>query len=122
MYLVALIFVVGILWALILLVSRSLLSRRYGHRLATNSIAVLAFCSLTIVSITYTTLNNNLENIRTYSNNPPVAIYGFAIFSNLLASAAVFIGSTVVITILAAIVLEIHRWRQRVNKQPHIKR
>ncbi|MDH4137070.1 MAG: hypothetical protein OEW09_10205, partial [Anaerolineae bacterium] len=98
MYLVALIFVVGILWALILLVSRSLLSRRYGHRLATNGIAIVAFCSLTIVSITYTTLNNNLENIRTYGNNPPVTAYGFAILFNLLASATVFIGSAVVIT------------------------
>jgi hypothetical protein len=121
MYLVALVLFVGILWALTLWVSRSLLSRRYGHRLATNGIAIVAFCSLTIVSITYITLNNNLENIRTYGNNPPVTAYGFALFFNLLASAAVFIGSAILITIVAAIVLEIHRWRQRANKQPHIE-
>jgi flagellar biosynthesis protein FlhB len=113
---------VGILWALILWASQSLLSRRYGHRPATNGIAIVAFCSLTIVSITYITLNNNLESIRTYGNNPPVTAYGFAGFFNLLASVAVFIGSAILITIVAAIVLEIHQWRQRVHKQPHIER
>ena len=112
---------VGILWALILWASRSLLSRRYGHRLATNGIAIVAFCSLVIVSITYIALNNNLENIRTYSNNPPATVYGFAMLFNFLASAAVFIGSAILITIGAVVVLEIHRWRQRVNKQPHIE-
>ena len=113
---------VGILWVLILWASHSLLSRRYGHRPATNGIAIVAFCSLTIVSITYITLNNNLESIRTCGNNPSVTAYGFAGFFNLLASVAVFIGSAILITIVAAIVLEIHQWRQRVHKQPHIER
>ena len=119
--LLALVLFVGILWALILWVSRSLLSRRYGHRLATNGIAIVAFCSLAIVSITFITLNTNLE-IRAHGNNPPVGAAGFAILFNLLASATVFIGSAVAITIIAVIALEIHRWRQRVNKQPHIER
>jgi flagellar biosynthesis protein FlhB len=112
---------VGILWALILWASHSLLSRRYGHRLATNGIAIVAFCSLTIVSITYITLANNLESIRTYGNNPPVTAHGFAGFFNLLASVAVVIGSAILITMVAAIVLEIHRWRQKVNQQSHIE-
>jgi len=112
---------VGILWALILWASRSLLSRRYGHRLATNGIAIVAFCSLVVVSMTYTTLNANLE-VRAYGNNPPVGAYGFAFLFLFLASATAFIGSAIVLTIVTVIALEIHRWRQRVNKQPHIER
>jgi hypothetical protein len=120
MYLIALVLFAGILWSFILLASRSLLSRRYGHRLATNGITIVAFCSLIIVSITFIALNTNLE-IRAHGNNPPVGAYGFAILFNLFASTAVFIGSAVVITIGAVILLEIYRWRQKVNKQLHIE-
>jgi uncharacterized membrane protein YhfC len=98
-----------LLWLAILLASHSLLSKRFGERLATIGIGTVAFFSLVTVGLTYLALNNSLDGIQTYSNNPPVAVYGFAAFFNSLALAAVSFASTIGLTLGAATVLEIYR-------------
>jgi uncharacterized membrane protein len=63
--------------------------------------------------------NSNTE--ITYTSNNPGAGYGFAALMIWIASAIVFMGSTVVIAVLAAAVLEVRRRRQITNRLTPIK-
>jgi hypothetical protein len=119
MGLVFVVFLAVFLWTSLLWQSHSLLSYRYGRSPANASIGIVALWSLIIAVSVFVGLDTHLEVI-TYSNNPPVVAFGFAEFFILLYSLAAFIGSAVVVTLVAVVVLEIRRWRSKANRQSDV--
>jgi hypothetical protein len=119
MCLIFAVFLVVVLWVSLLWQSHPLLSYRYGRKSANASIGVVALCSLIVAVSTFVGLDTHLE-VSAYGNNPPVAAFGFAGLVILLYSLAAFIGSAVLVTLVAVVALEIHRWRRKANRQSGI--